>query len=645
MQYRILIAEDEPMSRKMLERLLVNWGYETTSVADGNEAWNALQADQSPKIALLDWVMPGMDGVDVARRVRATLSAADRYVYVILITQKASKEDIIAGIEAGADDYIVKPFDPQELRVRIRAGQRLLELHTGLMAAKADLEEANSDLRREIQVREKTERQLKRARDQLEKRVSARTLELAESNERLRNEIEVRKRAEETAGESEARLMTFFNTAPDCIFIKDRSLKYTVVNPSMEQLFELPASGIVGRTDKELYGPEAARHLIEVDSRVIRGETIEEEHTRAVNGAPITVLEVRAPMRNATGEVLGICGISRNITERKMSALSPKLSMQDYSSTAMSSVLASARMAAQTDTVILLTGESGTGKDRLARYLHDHSRRSSGPFFSVNCAALPPELAESELFGHEAGAYTGANRRKRGMVELAEGGTLLLNEIGELSLTLQAKLLSFLDTFTFTRVGGEKSISVNARLIAATNRDLPVDVADGRFRKDLFYRLNVFSISLPALRDRIEDIPDLVSDLTEKLAEKLGFRKLPVVDPGAMELLKSYHWPGNIRELKNVLERGLILTNGQSITASQVGLGSQTQDEKHKPEPSYTVRLSEGVTMHEALLGVKRFLLAEGLRRSGSNIGEAARLLGLSRDSFFHHRKSLGLDT
>jgi len=641
---KMLIAEDEPMSRKLLEKLSLKWGYEIVSAEDGNQAWKALQASDGPQLALVDWMMPGMDGIQVTRKVRAELSMHKRYIYIILITRKGSTEEIVEGIDAGADDYIVKPFDPQELRVRISAGQKLVELQTWLASAKAEIEAANEDLQREIGIRKTVEQELKRAHDQLEKRVAERTLELAESNERLRGEIDERKRAEELTRESEARLRAFFNTAPDCIFIKDLSLKYSAVNPYMESLLELPAAHILGKTDEDLYGPEAARHLNEIDCRVILGETIEEEHTRTVKGTALTFLDVRAPMRNADGEIIGICGISRNITERKKARVSPKLAKENYNSPAMASVLSSVRLAAQRDIVILLTGESGTGKDHLARYIHDNSHRSSGPFYSINCAAVPPELAESELFGHEAGAFTGATRRKRGVVELAEGGTLLLNEIGELSLPLQAKLLSFLDTFTFTRVGGEKRIVVHARLIAATNRELAEEVAEGRFRKDLFYRLNVFSITLPPLRERTEDIPVLVHALMESLAERLGLRELPVVDSEGIELLKSYHWPGNIRELGNVLERCLILDDRHRITGSQIRLRLQPQGEKKEVEPSYTVRLSEGVSLHTILLEAKKFLLTEGLRRSGGNVGEAARLLGLSRDSLFHQRKSLGMD-
>ncbi len=183
----------------------------------------------------------------------------------------------------------------------------------------------------------------------------------------------------------------------------------------------------------------------------------------------------------------------------------------------------------------MLLGESGSGKDYLARYIHNHSKRAGGPYFSVNCAAIAAQLAESELFGHEKGSFTGAQGRKRGLLELAEGGTLLLNEIGELSLPLQAKLLTFLDTKKFTRVGGEKEISVNARLIAATNRDLQKEVEAGRFRNDLFYRINVMTITVPPLRERREDLPILTREILSQLHAELRFAAPPSIDAAAIE--------------------------------------------------------------------------------------------------------------
>ena len=210
----------------------------------------------------------------------------------------------------------------------------------------------------------------------------------------------------------------------------------------------------------------------------------------------MTFLTSRIPLRNSQGQVVGILVVSRDITERKRSEFSPLECDTAYTSKAMRSTLSLANVAGQNDSTILLLGESGSGKDYLANYIHNCSKRSSGPYFSVNCASIAASLAESELFGHEKGSFTGAHGRKRGLLELAEGGTLLLNEIGELPLTLQAKLLTFLDTKKFTRVGGEKETSVNVRLLTATNRDLEKEVETGAFRKDLFYRINVMSISV-----------------------------------------------------------------------------------------------------------------------------------------------------
>jgi DNA-binding NtrC family response regulator len=218
-----------------------------------------------------------------------------------------------------------------------------------------------------------------------------------------------------------------------------------------------------------------------------------------------------------------------------------------------------------------MLGESGSGKDHLARYIHDHSKRAGGLYFSINCAAVAPELAESELFGHERGAFTGARSRKRGLLELAEGGTLLLNEIGELSLHQQAKLLTFLETKKFTRVGGEREVDVNARLMAATNRDLEDAVKDGSFRKDLFYRLNVLPITVPPLRERRSDIPMLVQEFVHDLCEEMQLTEQPIITPSTMKAFQAYQWPGNVRELRNVLERALILSGGARVDIASLG--------------------------------------------------------------------------
>lgn len=489
---------------------------------------------------------------------------------------------------------------------------------------------------RDITDRKIAEEALQRAHDELEKRVAERTRELSRTNTKLRQEIEERKQAERELKESEERLRTVVESALDCIFIKDRSLRYTLVNPYMETLFELPASSILGRTDLELFGPEVGGRLEEVDSRVLSGETIEKEDTRPVRGDPTTFLDTRAPMRDSRGAIVGVFGIARNITDRKHSKPVAPISDDQYGSKAMRETLLAARMASRTDSTVLLTGESGSGKDHLAAYIHDHSRRSGGPFFAINCAAVSPELAESELFGHEAGAFTGARGRKRGLLELAEGGTLLLNEVGELSVALQAKLLTFLDTRSITRVGGEKEITVNARIIAATNRDLEQEASAGRFRPDLFYRLNVFSIRVPPLRERTEDLARLVEEIVSELAAEQQRAVSPRVDSRTVEKLRRYHWPGNVRELRNVLERALIISGSGPLILPPL-LSEEIQD----TDSSDAFFIPGDKTFNEIVWELKVRLVRDALQQAGGNRSQAAKMLGVSRGSIVNYMKAL----
>jgi formate hydrogenlyase transcriptional activator len=251
---------------------------------------------------------------------------------------------------------------------------------------------------------------------------------------------------------------------------------------------------------------------------------------------------------------------------------------------------------APTDSTVLIQGETGTGKELVARAIHDASRRRGKPLVSVNCAALPRELVESELFGHEKGAFTGALQQRRGRFELADGGTLLLDELGELTLEAQAKLLRVLQERSLERVGGAKTLSVDVRVIAATNRDLQALVGAGKFRADLYYRLNVFPIVLPPLRQRRADIPQLVQQLAEKAAHKLG-RKLEAVSPAFVERAAAHDWPGNVRELENVIERALIMSGGELLDGGDVFSSTkespQMEGTLESMERAYIVRVLE----------------------------------------------------
>jgi len=308
-----------------------------------------------------------------------------------------------------------------------------------------------------------------------------------------------------------------------------------------------------------------------------------------------------------------------------------------YASMAIRRTMDMALIAAMTDSVVLLTGESGSGKDYLARYIHEHSIRADGPFFAVNCAAIAPQLAESELFGYERGAFTGAANKKRGLLELAEGGTLLLNEIGELSIPLQTKLLSFLDTRQFTRLGGEKSVSIDARLIAATNKELEKEVAAGGFRQDLFHRLNVMSIVVPPLRERRDDVPVLLEEILSQLAKDMQLTHVPSLGSSTLAALAQYRWPGNVRELRNVLERSLILCRGEAL---RVDL--QVSESHVESDWSWVTTFPPTKPLNDMVADLKRSLIAEALERSNGKKAAAARLLNITRDALKRQMKTLG---
>ncbi|MGO9121094.1 MAG: sigma 54-interacting transcriptional regulator [Desulfomonilaceae bacterium] len=448
-----------------------------------------------------------------------------------------------------------------------------------------------------------------------------------------------RKMAEQALIQSEERFRAIFEGVEDPIFLKDRSRRYIQVNLAFERLAGVPASEIIGKKYKDLFGAETADYIKSMELRVLEGETIEDEHRNTIRGVPMILLATRTPLRDHSGQIIGILTILHDITDRKKFENPPVAAAEDYPSAAMRLTLGNARIAAKRGSTIILTGESGSGKDHLAKYIHEHSDRANGPYFSINCAAIASELAESELFGHEKGSFTGAIAKKRGMLELAEGGTLLLNEIGELSLPLQAKLLTFLDTKKFTRVGGEKIISVSARLIAATNTDLEKAVEEGAFRKDLFYRINVLSIHVPPLRERKDDLPILVHEILAKIADDMQLHKIPLVDPAVVSALRRYDWPGNVRELRNLLERAVILSGGKVIDPAHLGLEAY---KKQSPAfPSEPGSLSG--TLQESINSLTRTMCVDALRSTGGNRRSAALRLGISRDTLYRYIQNLGI--
>jgi nitrogen regulation protein NR(I) len=308
---------------------------------------------------------------------------------------------------------------------------------------------------------------------------------------------------------------------------------------------------------------------------------------------------------------------------------------------------------ADSPTTVLITGESGTGKELVARALHDHSSRRGKPFIKVNCAAIPKELIESELFGYERGAFTGAVSSKPGRFELANSGTLFLDEIGEIPVEMQVKLLRALQESEFERVGGIKTMRVDVRLVAATNRDLKKLINQGAFREDLFYRLNVVSIRLPALRERATDIPLLVEHFLKKFNERLK-KSVTGVEPEALELLINYGWPGNIRELENVMERSVLFCDAHRLRVEDLpgelrGPGSAFGGSIAPPADA-SVDLASlpadgGLKEHVkvAMSRLERDLVSRALKQTNNNVTHAARLLKISRKGLQLKMKELGL--
>ena len=290
---------------------------------------------------------------------------------------------------------------------------------------------------------------------------------------------------------------------------------------------------------------------------------------------------------------------------------------------------------APTRATVLLCGESGVGKDMIARAVHHHSPRRDRPFVKINCTALPENLMESELFGYEKGAFTGANITKLGKFEQADTGTVFLDEIGDVPATVQVKLLRILQEREFERLGSNKTRHIDVRVLAATNVDLRAALEQGTFREDLYYRLNVMPLNIPPLRERKEDIPFLTDHFIKKLAVEMGSRATGI-SQGAMQVLTSYHWPGNVRELENVIERSLVMSSGETLNAEDIRLDMAPRSRI----PAMETFLPEGMTLEE----FEQSIIREALKRANGNKSQAARILGLTRNALRYRLSQMGLE-
>ncbi len=461
-----------------------------------------------------------------------------------------------------------------------------------------------------------------------------------------------RRRAEEEMRCNEERFRVALNGSPIAVFNMDRDLRFTwAYNTHIRKPDE-----VIGKTDADLFGGKKAARITQLKRAVLeRGAAIREEVHLPLNGKDHPFDVTLEPLFDTDHNVVGITGASvdiaqlREMADRLLEAKERLIREKSYleneiqselgfdeiigRSTSLMAVLKDAKVVAPTDSTVLLLGETGTGKELVARSLHSLSGRRDKNFVKLNCAAVPSGLLESELFGHEKGAFTGAVSQKVGRIELADKGTLFLDEIGEMPLELQPKLLRVLQDREFERLGGVQTLRVDVRIIAATNRNLKQEATDKNFREDLFYRLNVFPLELPPLRERRGDIPVLVEHFVAKHAAKMG-RHIDIIPDATLEILENWHWPGNIRELENVIERMVIMTKGRVLSPPPAELevahvSDESLTEMEREHIIRVLRETNGVLSGTSgaanRLGLKRTTLQSMLKRFNIQIHEFRR--------------------
>jgi PAS domain S-box-containing protein len=587
MPAKILIVEDERITAEDLRDILTDLGYTVTgSVSSGADA--IAQAEQNPPdLALMDIRIRGdMDGTETARILRERFN-----IPVVYLTAHADTSTLSRAKLAEPLGYITKPFQEAELYAAIE-----IALHKH---------------REDLKVRGKEE-------------LLASTL---------------RAIAEGVIGVNKPESITLFNPAAEAW---TGWKAQEAVGKPIREVFPLVDSV----TGEELHTPLW---------RVLSEGTVEEVGHGALlvdrSGAKRPITGSIAPTRDHRGEVSGavvVFGRAGNDTgeRRRLSDYSGEsiVGLGDFkmvaASSSMKQVLKFARRVAESEvSTILLEGESGTGKDILAQFIHHFGRRRDGPFVAINCAAIPETLLESELFGYEKGAFTDARAPKAGILEVASGGTIFLDEVGEMPLVLQAKMLRVLEEQTFRRLGGVRDIQVDVRVVAATNRKLTEAIEHGKFRLDLYYRLNVIQVLLPALRDRREDIIPLAETFVKHYNTKFK-RAVEGLSHGAAAIMLGYDWPGNVRELRNVIERAMVLEESDWIQTSSLQiLPAAHADFPPAATPAPATEDRFDVSLEEA----EKSLLVRALEKAEGNQTRAAVLLGITRDTLRYKIKKFNL--
>jgi PAS domain S-box-containing protein len=582
MAARILIVEDERITAEDLRDILTDLGYEVVEAVSGGADAIRRAEETAPDLALMDIrIKGGMDGTEVAGILRSRFN-----IPVIYVTAHADAETLERAKGAEPLGYITKPFQESELHASI---EMALYKHAADMKARTREDLLSSTLQAMGEGVVSVDRS------------GAITLLNAAA------ETWTGWSLEEARGRPLQEVFTLVDPAG---------------RPAATPLPGVLAEGAIAELARRtlLQSRDGERRMVEGSVAPIR------DHEGAVSGAVIvfggTGTESAGPEGGTVHELEerdAIVGAG----EFEVIAASPR----------MKQVLHFARRVAESEaSTILLEGESGTGKDVIAKFMHHHGNRRTGPFVSLNCAAIPETLLESELFGYEKGAFTDARAPKAGILEVASGGTIFLDEIGELPVVLQAKLLRVLEEQNFRRLGSVRDIQVDLRVMAATNRTLVEAIDQGRFRLDLYYRLNVIQVWLPPLRERKEDILPLARYFL-RLYNARFRRSIQGLSRAAEEALVQYKWPGNVRELRNVVERAMILEETDCIRATSLQLESRPE------RPQAQLQPAAGSTLEQT----ERAMLVDALERSGGNQTRAAVMLGISRDALRYKMKKFHL--
>jgi len=558
----IILADDNADMRQYLIRLLSD-RYEVRAVADGRQALEATR-QLHPALVLTDVMMPHLDGFGLLRAIRDDSALAG--TPVILLSARAGEESRVEGLQGDADDYLVKPFTAQELLARVAT-------HVKMANLRRETAEGEERLRGEAEL----EREKLRASEERLVETSRLYRELQDRETKIRRLVDanilgiVTWNVEGAIFEANDAFLRMVQQ--DHEEVAEGRVRWWDMVPSdwrertEQALGEVIQTGTVQPFQSEMLRKDGSR------VPVLIGATLFQEGGNEGVGFVLDLSE----QKRAEAEIRALKDqlYKENLALRDEVEQTSMFDEIVGTSNPLKTVLSRIAKVAPTDSTVLVTGETGTGKELIARAIHKQSQRASRAFVSVNCAAIPRDLIPSELFGHEKGAFTGATQRRLGRFELADGGTIFLDEVGELLPVTQVALLRVLQERELERVGGGQPIHVDVRVIAATNRDLEAAVADGTFRQDLFYRLNVFPIEVPPLRERKDDLQLLLEYFVQRYGVKAG-KDIRSIEKKTLDLLQSYDWPGNIRELQNVVERSVILSRGDVFSVDEMWLSKRS---------------------------------------------------------------------